>query len=329
MDFNHSYLPELRWRKRGKIFDPSDHDLPLGCKVFAQGPQALQHEGGWRVYFSSRVPDNGMYLSKVCYADFDSSFTTMQRLADHNVISLGTAGCFDEHGIFPFHVTKIDEQILGYTSGWSRRISVPVETGIGLSLSNDNGKSFTRYAPGPVLAAAPHEPFLVGDPFVKKFNGTFHMWYIFGCDWKLADNTSSPDRVYKIGHAISPDGITWHRSREGTAIVSDVLGQDECQAYPSVVRIHDGYWMIFCYRYANDFRTNTNRGYRLGAAYSHNLEDWRRMDEKLFFVGDDDNAWDKDMMCYPHIAQNEEGIWLLYNGNAFGRDGFGVAKLEG
>ena len=39
-------------------------------------------------------------------------------------------------------------------------------------------------------------------------------------------------------------------------------------------------------------------------------------------------GWDADMQCYPHAFGCDDQVYLLYNGNAFGRDGFGVAVLE-
>ena len=38
--------------------------------------------------------------------------------------------------------------------------------------------------------------------------------------------------------------------------------------------------------------------------------------------------WDSDMQCYPHVAQWDGRVHLLYNGNEFGRFGFGAAVLE-
>jgi hypothetical protein len=33
-------------------------------------------------------------------------------------------------------------------------------------------------------------------------------------------------------------------------------------------------------------------------------------------------------MCYPHVFQAFEKVYLLYNGNNFGKYGFGLAELE-
>ena len=74
-------------------------------------------------------------------------------VAEHEVIEPGGLGCFDEHGIFPMSVVRHGGELLGYTTGWSRRASVSVETAIGLAVSRDGGRTFARTGPGPVLAA--------------------------------------------------------------------------------------------------------------------------------------------------------------------------------
>ena len=136
---------------------------------------------------------------------------------------------------------------------------------------------FQRIGDGPVLAASLHEPCLVGDGFVKRIETTFHMWYIFGTGWKRYAPDTPPDRTYKIGHAVSADGIQWHKE-EARQIVADRLGTDESQALPTVVEIDGRHHMFFCYRQSFDFRANSNRGYRIGHAWSDDLIHWARDD---------------------------------------------------
>jgi sucrose-6-phosphate hydrolase SacC (GH32 family) len=152
------------------------------------------------------------------------------------------------------------------------------------------------------------------------------MWYIFGTAWKRFPGVATPERTYKIGHATSHDGTNWTRE-EGVQIIPDRLGPDESQALPSVVEIDGAFHMFFCYRESADFRTNAARGYRLGHAVSSDLHSWTRADDQLTFGGDE-GAWDSDMQCYPHAFEHHGQVYLLYNGNAFGRDGFGAAVLE-
>lgn len=316
----------MRWTKRGLLFQPQKYPLPNGCTEFAQSPQALVFDDFVRVYFSTRARDAaGQYLSHIAFVDVDKAIRNVLRVSSETVIPLGELGTFDEYGIFPINVVRHEGRAYAFTCGWSRRTSVPVETAIGIAVSDDAGQTFRRLGPGPIMAPAPDEPFLVGDPFVRVIGGTWHMWYIHGTRWIESPGEPSPARVYKIAHATSPDGIAW--ARGGGPIVADALGADECQALPTIVEQGGRWHMYFCFRHATDFRNNPARAYRLGYAWSEDGRRWTRDDRQ---AGIDVSAagWDSEMLCYPHVFQSDGRFYLLYNGNAFGRDGFGVAELE-
>lgn len=316
------------FRKLGKIFDPTEHALPNDCRQFAQSPQALVFADRVRIYFSTRAVDqsNGKYLSHIAFADFSKDLCELIRVSSASVIDLGNLGCFDEHGIFPMNVLRVGDEIFGYTCGWNRRVSVSVDTAIGLAISRDQGESFQRIGEGPVLSASLHEPCLIGDGFVRHIHGQFHMWYIFGTGWKRYTPQAPPDRTYKIGHAVSSDGVQWVKE-EARQIIADRLGADESQALPTVIEFDGRHHMFFCYRQSFDFRNNSARGYRIGHAHSNDLKDWSRNDdEPLLDVTPGD--WDSDMLCYPHAFECDGKVYLLYNGNEFGRYGFGAAVLE-
>ena len=87
------------------------------------------------------------------------------------------------------------------------------------------------------------------------------------------------------------------------------------------------YHMFFCYRQSFNFRKNSGRGYRIGHAWSDDLVNWTRDDENPL-LDSTQGDWDSDMQCYPHVFECESKIYLLYNGNEFGRYGFGLAELE-
>jgi hypothetical protein len=280
-----------------------------------------------RIYFASRSRErDGKFLSHVAYADFSLDLRSVLAVNRVPVLPLGGLGCFDEHGIFPFSPVRVGKEIWAYTTGWSRRVSVSVETAIGLAVSVDNGRTFERAGPGPVLGPSLEEPCLVGDAFVRQFDGRFHMWNMFGIGWKQFAGEAAPDRIYKIGHALSEDGIEWVKG-EARAIIPDRLGPDECQALPAVIPLQGRYLMVFCYRQARGFRADSTRGYRLGQAWSDNLYDWTRSDDPPDFAASH-GSWDSEMVCYPHLCEIQGRVVLLYNGNSFGREGFGAAVLE-
>lgn len=310
----------------GKNLDPTGHKLANNCIEFAQSPQALVFDDFVRIYFSTREKDkSGKYLSHISFIEMDKQFKSINHVSTKTVIELGDLGCFDEHGIFPLNVLRDGHKIFGYIGGWSRRVSVSIETSIGLAVSNDNGLTFKRIGDGPILSSTYNEPFLVGDPFVGIYDGIYHMYYIFGTKWIRDAEEAFADRVYKIGHALSDDGISWRR--DGKQIIQDKLNSNECQALPTVIKFDSKYHMVYCYRQPTKFRKDRERGYRLGYAVSDDLITWRRNDDNVGITLSE-VGWDSDMMCYPHIFKCGDNIYLLYNGNEFGRFGFGLAVLE-
>ena len=312
---------KLNWKDLGMIFSCDKH-LNSEFESHAQSPQALETNNGIRVYFSTRKRESPTsVVSHVQFAQFtkDWRFTSV---SSSPVIPLGEAGTFDEHGIFPFSVFSHNGRVLSYTCGWSRRSCVDVETATGLVESFDGGVTFERLGPGQIFGQSLQEPMLVGDSFVKFFDGIYHMWYMVGVKWIKTD--SAPQRVYKLAHATSLDGIDWKPSLK--RIIPDVIDENECQALPTVEYYNGIYHMLFCYRNALDFRSNPKNGYRIGYAWSLDLENWVREDDYGNFCSQD--TWDSDMLCYPNLCKIEGKLFALYNGNQFGKAGFGLKQLD-
>lgn len=316
----------MKWSIQGKIFDPTKHTLPNNCREFAQAPQTLIMSDRVRVYFSTRERDSvGKYLSHIAFVDFDKNMQNIIDVSSHTVIELGGLGCFDEHGIFPINVVRDGERVVAYTTGWNRKVSVSADTSIGLAISQDEGLTFQKYGKGPLLTASVNEPFLVADAFVAVYGGTYHMWYIYGTEWKKFAETDEPDRIYKIAYASSMDGVTWQRN--GRKIITDRLNADECQALPTVFHRNGTYHMYFCYRQAHRFRQQSSNAYRIGYAYSNDLINWVRDDGKAG-IDVSEEKWASQMQCYPHTFYLDGKFYMLFNGNEFGRFGFGLAVLE-
>jgi hypothetical protein len=270
----------MKWKKLGKIFDPTKFNLTNNCVEYAQSPQALVFDDFVRIYFSTREKDNtGKFLSHISYVDFDKSFKEIRNVSKETVIPLGDLGCFDEHGIFPMNIVRDKKRILAYTTGWNRKVSVSADASIGLAISEDEGLTFRKVGNGPILSACLNEPFLVCDAFVSTFNNSYHMWYIYGTKWFEDKNEDEPQRVYKIAYAKSSDAVEWER--DSRQIIDDKLNENECQALPTVVFFNNRYHMFFCYREATGFRKIKERGYRIGYAYSEDLKSWTRDDENV------------------------------------------------
>lgn len=315
----------FKWKKLGRIFDPTQFKDRTWMHEFAQCTSTLIFDDFVRIFFSCRPhrDSNGFFASYTSFADFDrKDLTQMIRLADKPILELGDLGTFDEFGIYPSSVVQKNNKVYFYYAGWTRLVSVFADLSIGVAVSND-GEHFQRLGKGPILTKTIDEPFQFSGPKVRMFNGQMYMFYIAGERWVLTPQGKS-ESIYKIRMATSDDGINW--KRDGKNILTPILEADECQAGPDVFFLNGRYHMYFSYRYGLDFRGN-NRGYRVGYAYSTDLKHWTRDDENVG-IGLSESGWDSQDMHYPHVFELDGKHYMLYNGNEFGRFGFGLAIME-
>jgi len=314
----------FRWKKHGKIFDPTELELHDWMQEQAQNPYIVRKENCIRVYFNCRAKrdEKGISTSYGGFIDIDyNDFFKVIKVSDKPVLNLGKKGDFDEFGVMTGSVFPVGDKFYLYYCGWTRMISVPYNWSIGLGISDDGGDTFKRFGMGPIIGSTPFEPFLqAGCSSIIKEGDIYHLWYTSGIKW--IDTDSKPESVYQIMHATSYDAINW--TREARPIINSVIS-DEAQASPSVIKIGNKWHMVFSYRHSVNFR-NKDRGYRLGYAWSENMHTWHR-DDKILNFDVSSSGWDSEMVCYPHICEINGKIYIFYCGNDFGRKGFGFAEL--
>jgi hypothetical protein len=313
----------FRWEKLGKIFDPRDHQR-WWLYEFSQAPATLLFDDRVRVYFSGRPrPTDGQYESYTGFADFDRSDPTkLIRVGDEPIMMLGGLGCFDEFGTYPVSVIRVKGKVWCYYAGWNRG-SARFDTAIGAAVSHDSGNTFERIGAGPLLGASVNEPFVLSGPKIRRFNDCWYLFYIAGREWKFL--AGRPEPVYKIRFALSNDGLHWARGERD--LIENILSEDEVQSGPDVHwdKCEQRYVMLFCFR-----PVGNGGGLRIGYAWSHDLIHWTRRDDLAgITVSEDPAAWDHGGVRYPHWFEMDGEEYLLFNGNEFGRHGFGLARRTG
>jgi hypothetical protein len=188
--------------------------------------------------------------------------------------------------------------------------------------SIDDGRTFQRHSQGPVCDRSLEEPFFNTAPFVMIENGVWRMWYISCTDWYMIQGRSEPR--YHVKYAESHDGLHW---RKNGVVCLDYDDRAEALGRPSVIRHGALYRMYFSYRRITDYRTDTGKGYQIGLATSTNGTDWQKQYDDTGIALSPD-GWDSRMMEYCHVLQHRNVFYMIYNGNDFGRDGFGYAVTD-
>jgi len=312
----------LDWIKKSLIFNPVGRESWM--MHYSQVPTVLVLKNILRIYFTTRpLPDkDNNFVSHISFIDVDKN-NPARVLYVHNkpLLELGGPGSFDEFGIHPTSILKKGNEVYLYYQGWTRCATVPYTTSLGLAISRDNGKTFKKYAKGPLFSRNPNEPFLENGFYVYRENNKWHMWYSSCSEWRMVNDKYEP--VYNIVYAYSKNGIDW--TRNSIKCLKN-KSRYEVNNRPTVIKINKLYHMWYCYRGIDGFR-NGNNSYRIGYAFSKDLKTWTRNDRQAGITVSKD-GWDSEMIAYPYVIKNGDKYQMFYNGNFFGKYGFGFAELE-
>ena len=205
-----------------------------------------------------------------------------------------------------------------YYQGWNVGSSVPFRNSIGLLVSDSDISNFQKVFEGPILDRSIYDKCFVATPCVIEDDNCYRMYYL-SCDkWEYIDNTLT--HSYNIKYAESKDGIHWQRN--GKVIIDFCYENEYAISVPRVIKDNNSYKMWFSYRGGE--KANT---YRIGYAESDNAIDWVRKDEEVN-LDVTHSQWDSQMLCYPFVFDHKGKRYMLYNGNGYGKSGFGLAVLE-
>jgi hypothetical protein len=304
----------MSWRKLGLLFSPAGRRPWM--QTHASNAVALSLGGGlYRVYFSTR---DGVGRAHVGYAEFDlRSPGEVLRVSEEPVLSPGPLGHFDDHGAHSSSIVASEGKLFLYYIGWNPGLRPPMfYASVGLAVSDDGGLSFRKVSPAPVLARGRFDPWMASAPFVlREADGCWRMWYISGLKWE--EDAGDLRSFYHIKYAESEDGINWRR--EGRVCL-DLLPGERNISRACVLK--DG--SVYRAWYGHD----AGRGYRIGYAESPDGYVWERLDA-LAGIEVSESGWDSEALEYPYVFAHEGRKYMIYNGNGFGRDGFGLAVEDG
>jgi hypothetical protein len=307
----------VRWVKRGLIYQPAGQFH--WNKSHAQLPIVdAAHERKWRIYFATRGADN---RSNISYIEVEAG-RPENILYEHDrpLLPLGALGAFDESGLMPVcFVRQQGRQYLFY-AGWSLKQTVPYHNAVGLALSTDDGRTFTKFAPGPIFDLRPHEPYFTGTANVLIEDGVWRVWYQSCTRWALI--AGRPEPFYHLKYAESTDGINW--ARQGVVAIDYKDDMEGGISSASVVREAGLYSMWYSYRGAAGYREHKAHSYRIGYAESPDGIVWTRKDAEAG-IDVSPAGWDSEMIAYPYVLRYGDERFMFYNGNGFGRTGFGYA----
>lgn len=302
----------MKWIKKGLIYGPPGNQEWARHSALQPTPLLLDPET-IRVYCGFRDNDG---ISRVGFVDIDADNPSrVLRVSDRPVLDIGVPGAFDENGVVPCAIVSRENNLYLYYAGYQLGQKVKFFVFSGLAISRDGGRSFERHSRVPICDRSDRELFFRVIHSIRLEQGRWKVWYGAGDTYTTVDGIQLPN--YDIRYTESADGIALDSD---FVLAVKVRGNEYRVGRPYVIRANGFYRMFYSAGTHSD-------GYRLAYAESQDGINWSRKDEEVGITVST-QGWDSEMQAYPAIISSKDKTYLFYNGNNYGRDGFGYAVLE-
>lgn len=235
----------------------------------------------------------------------------IEKIEPDPIFDIGEIGQFDESGVsYPWIHESGDSKLMYYV-GWVSGGIARFQNYTGLAISEDGGKNYRRYKKVPILDRTESEPYGSGSCAVYVRDGKLEMMYTAFEPWGMRHGRMQPSYNIKLAHSVH--GLEWERKGE---IAVDFEDSSEYVIGKPMPLYDEGVHKLW-YSYRGE-------SYRIGYAESLDGSLYQRKDD---IAGLDvaDNGWDSQMVEYSFVFRNGPDLFMVYNGNDFGRTGLGLA----
>lgn len=301
------------WRKLGLIYCPPDVPTHPKLATHAANPVALQLNADvFRVFFNGR---DAQQRSSIGAIDLDLRSRRVVQKLETPLFTHGPEGSFYSNGISLGNICRINDQNTLLFMGWGVTTDGRWRGNLGrLTVNPDSTLRMDH--PRPLLVADGKDPISLSYPWgIQDADKNIFMWYGTTHAWDAGNG----EMLHIIHASSSPDGECWTRHGQ---VLEYKIGASQAFSRPSVIRNKDGSMEMWV-----SFRGGPADPYRIGYALSEDgkIWDWRPNGAG---ISASVTGWDSEMIEYPFVFDHEGERWMLYNGNGYGRTGFGLAVWE-
>lgn len=302
-----------KWIKLGLLYSLPESNSRKKLASHTANPLPVHLEGDiYRIFFSSRDSHKRSSVGAV-----DVDIVTRQIIKEHQqpFFEHGPEGSFYADGVSIGNCYTSGNTTYMLFMGWQNPEGGQWRGDIGrlivkpdLSLELDSSEPF--------MGADETDPISLSYPWVTPNpKGGYFMWYGSTGAWDAGNG----EMLHTIKFATSSDGHYW--KRHGNAIPYEI-GSAQAFSRPTVLGSTDsGFEMWFSYR------SGCGTTYRIGYATSRDAINWT-LDLANAGIDTSSDDWDSEMIEYPYVFTHNNQTYMLYNGNGYGKSGFGLAVRE-
>lgn len=296
---------QYHWNRLGLLSLPNSRPEWAKTHMMMPTPEYLE-DGRVRVYFGTRNSANQSSIAR-CFLAEDKGRIVLDGNPEL-VLSPGRLGCFDDNGVLPSCVIRFGSETFLFYVGFRPGGTTRMELFGGLAVESKPGMGFQRYSEAPIIGRQDESPLLNTAPWVVYNGGEWVMYFVAGLEWLHRDLPR-----YHIRQARSRDLLSWNLGRH---VAIDLEPKENALARPVVTPLAGGGWHMWF--------SAKGENYAPHRAVSEDGFSWKRLGIEEDLV--DTSGFGDEMQEYVAPFSLHQSMYLLYNGNNYGREGILVAK---
>jgi len=300
----------MRWVNRSHLYSCDGLHSKLNSHAANPLPLHLKDDI-YRIYFSARDSRN---RSSVGAVDFD--IVERRLVKEHRTpfFTYGPSDSFYSHGVSIGNAYQVGSTWYMLFMGWQQPKGEHWFGEIGRLIVNSDF-SLSLDSNEPFFGLDKEDPISLSYPWVEKLGDQYQMWYGSTIEWDVGND----EMLHIIKSATSEDGHTWRKT--GKAIPYSI-GHAQAFSRPTVLAQKDmPLTMLFSYR------SGDGSSYKIGSSVCAPDSKWQEVKD-VSSLSAASKGWDSQMQEYPFVWQHKDQVHILYNGNDFGKSGFGIATLS-
>lgn len=301
------------WEKLGLLYQPRGLTRHPKLISHASNPLPIHLKDDiYRIFFSGRDSNNRSSVGAV-----DIDIINRKIITEHTkpFFEHGEVGSFFSEGVSIGNCYEVNGTRYILFMGWQVPTDGHWRGNIGRLVLTPELLLYLD-SQTPFLEVDSTDPISLSYPWVlSRANGGYDMYYGSTLSWEEVNG----EMLHVINHAFSIDGHNWIRN--GRSLPYEV-GIAQAFSRPSVItNINGDYEMWF------SVRNGQGDKYRIGYANSFDGIEWNL---EIDYAGINKSAlgWDSEMIEYPFVFDHKNKRYMLYNGNGYGKTGFGLAVLR-
>lgn len=300
------------WRKLGLLYSPESGPRHTKLSTHAANPLPMQLDGDlYRIFYCGRDSNKRSSVGAV-----DIDIRTRRIVKEHYApfFEHGPVGTFHADGVSIGNTYECGGNRYVTFMGWQSPAQGHWRGDIG-RVKIDDELVIVRGTEELLMGMDSEDPISIAYPWVApRQQGGFDMWYPSVVSWDAGNG----EMLAVIKHASSAQGDNWQRHG---AAVPHPLGIAQAFSRPSVLNAKGGGRRMWF-----SYRSGSGQSYRIGHATNHEGQVWElALGSACLDVSQD--GWDSEMVEYPYVFTHDNETYMLYNGNGYGKTGFGLAVL--